>query len=424
MSTQSTKKTWGDDVFPFLSWFETQKVREAKVMVVGAGALGNEVIKNLALFGVGYLVIVDFDTIEYGNLTRSVLFRPADADKGLYKAKVAAMRIKEINPDIRVLPICGHLATDAGLGIYRRMDLVIGCLDSLEARIALNRICFRAGKTWIDGGIGDLEGLVSVYQPGKSCYECNLTTDEKAEISKRTSCAGIVQMNEQAGRTATTPVIASLIGAVQVQEAMKFIHPDAIEAGVFTTLAGRLFVYEGAHPSVDIYDFHSGYVAHSTDGTAGNLDFTTHSNDCTAYEYWNPVVEVPALSADTTIVQAIRLIKQALSVDAVEINMRNDKFVDRIVPREEKGIFSPMLPASKIPDYIRNDETLRNRQITEGFYQHEIENIDETFPYPSLTLRQIGIPYFDVMQVSTPKGLFYVELSQDIQKYEAYSFAC
>ena len=410
MSTQSTKKAWGDDVFPLLSWFETQKVREAKVMVVGAGALGNEVIKNLALFGVGYLVIVDFDTIEYGNLTRSVLFRPADADKGCYKAKVAALRIKEINPDIHVLPVCGHLATGAGLGIYRRMDLVIGCLDSLEARVALNRICFRAGKTWIDGGIGDLEGLVSVYQPGKSCYECNLTADEKAGISKRTSCAGIVQMNEQFGRTATTPVMASLVGAVQVQEAMKFIHPDAIEAGVFTTLAGRLFVYEGAHPSVDIYDFHSGCPI--------------HNNDCSAYEYWNPVVEVPALSADTTVLQALSLIKQALSVDTVEINMRNDKFVDRIVPREENGIFSPMLPASKIPDYIRNDETLRNRQITEGFYQHEIENIDETFPYPSLTLRQIGIPYFDVMQVSTPKGLFYVELSQDIQKYEAYSFAC
>ena len=70
---------WGEEVFPLLSWFRLDKVRNANVMVVGCGALGNEVLKNLALFGVEHLVIVDFDTIELSNLTRSILFTPEDA---------------------------------------------------------------------------------------------------------------------------------------------------------------------------------------------------------------------------------------------------------------------------------------------------------------------------------------------------------
>ena len=99
---ETDHKEWGAEVFSLLSWFKQENVKKAKVMVVGAGALGNEVLKNLALFGVGNIVIVDFDTIEYSNLTRSILFRESDADKGLYKAEVAAKRIKEINKNINV----------------------------------------------------------------------------------------------------------------------------------------------------------------------------------------------------------------------------------------------------------------------------------------------------------------------------------
>jgi adenylyltransferase/sulfurtransferase len=402
MVNASEIRTWGDDVFPLLSWFEAKKVREAKVMVVGAGALGNEVLKNLALFGVGNIAIVDFDTIEYSNLTRSVLFRAEDADRGLYKADVAARRLRGINPNVRTLPVNGDLATGAGLGLYRRMDVVVGCLDSLYARVMLNRLCARAGKTWIDGGIGNLEGQVSVYQPGVSCYECNLTDDEKCRLNRRNPCAGVVMMNEKEGRAATTPVIASLIAAVQVQEAMKYIHPRLIEAGKFSTLAGKMFAYEGMRPSADVFEFAS------------------RNQDCTAHEYWRPVVEIPELSAAATVAQALSIIRQTLQTDTVEINLRNDKFVDRIVSRCENKSFSTMLPASKIPDYILADEEMNCLQTVEGFYQHDFENIDDSFPYQELTLQQIGLPPFDVLQVTTPKGLFYVELTHDIKLYEPF----
>jgi len=400
ISNRNEIRTWGDDVFPLLSWFDAKKVKEAKVMVVGAGALGNEVLKNLALFGVGNIIIIDFDTIEYSNLTRSALFRAEDADRGLYKADTAARRIRELNPNIRALPINGDLLTGAGLGLYRRMDVVIGCLDSLHARVMLNRLCARAGKTWIDGGIGNLEGQVSVYQPGVSCYECNLTDEEKRGLNRRNPCAGVVMMNEKEGRAATTPVIASLIAAVQVQEAMKYIHPDLIEAGKVSTLAGKMFAYEGMYPSADIFEF------------------AARHQDCIAHERWDTVVEIPELSASTTIAQALNIIGQTLQTDTVEINLRNDKFVDRIVSRSENRSFSPMLPASKIPDYILAHEEMNYLQTVEGFYQHDFENIDDSFPYQELTLQQTGTPPFDVLQVTTNKGLFYVELTNDIKLYE------
>ena len=66
---------WGEEVLSQLSWFKLDRLKQANVMVVGCGALGNEVLKNLVLFGVGHLVIVDFDIVESTNLTRSVLFR-------------------------------------------------------------------------------------------------------------------------------------------------------------------------------------------------------------------------------------------------------------------------------------------------------------------------------------------------------------
>lgn len=391
---------WGEEVFPLLSWFKIDKVRKAKVMVVGAGALGNEVLKNLTLFGVGNIVIIDFDKIEYSNLTRSILFRTTDADKGLYKAEIASKRIKEINPTINVDAICGNLSTDVGLGLYRQMDVIIGCLDSLVARILLNRLCFRAGKVWIDGGIGDLEGQVSAYQLNKNCYECNLTEEEMKDIKSRMSCAGITRDNETFGRVATTPVIASIIGAIQVQEAMKIIHMDDIEDGKFTTLIGSLFNYEGMHPDAGVYSFNS------------------YKNDCISHEYWENIVEITELGADTKVYDALQLIKSKLNVTSVEINMRNDKFVDKLVSRAENKKFLPMLPESKIPEYIHNSEELRTLSFIEGgLYQNTYENIDEGFPYPELTLRQIGIPYLDILEITTEKGYVYVELSYDKKYY-------
>jgi len=98
--------------FDFISWWERKRVEEAKILVVGAGALGNEVIQNLALMGVGYLYIIDFDTIEAANLSRSPLFR--ESDSGRSKAEVAAARAKELNPNIHIQYLHGDVTAQLG----------------------------------------------------------------------------------------------------------------------------------------------------------------------------------------------------------------------------------------------------------------------------------------------------------------------
>jgi adenylyltransferase/sulfurtransferase len=404
--TNKIDKHWGEEVFPLLSWFKMNKVKNAKVMVVGAGALGNEVLKNLALFGVGNIVVVDFDEIEYSNLTRSILFRPEDADKGYYKAEVAAKRLTEINPTINVQAICGDLATEVGLGVYRRMDVVVGCLDSLRARVLLNRMCFRAGKIWIEGGIGDLEGQVTAYQLNKNCYECSLSQDENisgADHSheNRTSCPQIAQGNAARGRVATTPVSASLIGAVQAQEVMKIIHGEELKSGGFEPLIGKMFHYEGKHAQAAVYDFSS------------------YENECISHEFWDNIIEIQELSADTSIAEAMEIIKNKLNVNFVTINLRNDKFVDFLSSRSDNKKYVTMMPASKIPNFIDAHKELEYLTIADGgLYQHAYEDIDEEFPYPDLTLKQIGIPYLDILQHTTKKGYEYVELSGDKKSYQ------
>ena len=393
------QKEWGDEVYSLLSWFSKENVRKAKVMVVGGGALGNEVVKNLALFGVGTIVIVDYDTIEYSNLTRSILFRESDADKGLYKAQVIAQKIEEINPTVKAVAICGNLKTDVGLGIYREMDVIFGCLDSRLARFQLNRLCFRANKTWIDGGIENLEGTVRIFTPNVNCYECSLSKLALQEINARMPCANVVRRNEKAGRIATTPIITSIIGAIQVQEGLKLIHQEQIEKGNLSSLGGNMLHYDGAHNQVNL------------------LDFTALKSNCLSHEHWDDIIPIPELSAEMPVKDALNLIAKYLNVEEVEINLRNDKFISKIVSSVTNTVFLPMRPESKIADYLENNKEIRDLHIIEGFLQMEFENIDAEFPFKHLTLKEIGIPYFDILQVSTADKIFHVELTADKNKF-------
>lgn len=392
------EKKWGKGVYDLISWFDKEKVENARVLVAGAGALGNEILKNLALFGVGNIYIVDFDTIEYSNLTRSILYRVSDADKGLYKAEVAAAKVREINPDINVHSIVGQLVSDVGLGLYRRMNVAIGGLDSLMARVELNRLCMRANIPWVNGGIENLKGEASVYRRGVGCYECELPIATRRNLAARYSCADVAQVAINHGRIPTTPVIASIIGAIEVEEAMKIIHEGFAPEGFFKSLTGRLLVYDGNRQLCE------------------TIKTSVWHKNCEAHELWEPVIEVVDLGADNTIAEALAIIKQQLGCEHVEINLRNDKFVDLLEINKGHKTFHPMLPLRKISDYINSHEELRGRSIG-SINQNAIENIDESFPYQQLTLQEVGIPYLDILQVSTENDYVYVELTHDAKRY-------
>ena len=400
---EKEKYEWGEGVYTLLSWFKKDRVKNAHVLVAGCGALGNEVVKNLALFGVGHIYVVDFDQIELSNLTRSVLFREEDAYNHSYKADIVAKRAREINPQIEVTPIVGNLFSEVGFGIYRSVDVIIGCLDSRIARYQLNRLALRAGKSWIDGSIENLTGVVKVYAPGISCYEYSLSRDEFNHIMLRTGCADVVRSQTSKGRVATTPISASIVGALQVQEAMKIIHMDTTgeedhdnaTPTPFKTLQGKMLRYEGMTNAMNIYKISS------------------WKKICPAHEQWTDIIPCDSLSATMTVRETIKKLKEMLKVDEVEINMCNNKFIDVIATDHPQKEFEVMIPESQLDHYIKKNKELRQLSYRTLIHKHFFENIDDRFPYQDMTLMQIGIPRFDVLQVSTEKGISYVELSAD-----------
>ena len=400
--TENKSYEWGEGVFTLLSWFKKDKVSNARVLVVGAGALGNEVVKDLTLFGVGHIFVVDFDRIEISNLTRSVLFREEDAFEHRYKAEVAAQRAMEINPQIKVTPIVGNLFSEVGLALYKSVDVIIGCLDSRLARYQLNRMAMRAGKSWIDGSIENLTGVVKVYTPGVSCYECGLSREEFNIIMLRTGCADVVRSQASQGRIATTPISASIIGAVQAQEAMKIIHLDAYENDElpFTTLQGKMWRFEGLTNTTNTYRFAS------------------WKKNCTAHQQWEPTLKGENMSADMTVEDAIKEIKRICDAGAVEINLMNNKFIESIISDNPEKEFKVMVPESQLDDVISSNSEMRKLSYRTLFHKQYHENIDSSFPFPELTLRQIGIPYYDILKVATDKGEFYIELSADKARFE------
>jgi adenylyltransferase/sulfurtransferase len=207
-----------------IDWWDQDKLLKANVIVVGAGALGNEALKLLALMGVGRVHIVDFDTIEISNLTRMVLFN--EKDVGRNKAEVAAERTRQLNPDTEVKYTNGNLEYDLGWGEYKEADVVLGCLDSIDARLSLNRICQMVGVPWVNGGIGVTEGEVSYFDPDQgACFECTMTESMWEQRNQRYSCGWLRSLIREQ-KVPTTATIASIVAALMVNQAFLILHDD------------------------------------------------------------------------------------------------------------------------------------------------------------------------------------------------------
>jgi len=208
-----------------------ERLRNAQVLVVGAGALGNEVLKNLALMGIGGIFIIDSDIIESSNLSRTVLFRKED--QGHAKAETAAKRTRQLC--IEESTTVHSLNADVnkiGDGLFRRMNVVIGCLDNVEARLAISRGSWLAGIPWVDGGIAGFRGNITVYHPNHSgCYQCRIGQEDFNEMDKRYSCDLRKKASYAEGKVAAIQTISATIAAMQVQEVLRLLHDDLSMVG-------------------------------------------------------------------------------------------------------------------------------------------------------------------------------------------------
>jgi molybdopterin/thiamine biosynthesis adenylyltransferase/DNA-binding transcriptional regulator YhcF (GntR family) len=369
--------------FEFISWWEREKVQAAKMMIVGAGALGNEVLKNLALMGVGHLFVLDFDTIEAANLSRSVLFRPED--NGKKKAEVAARRIKELNPDVQMQFFHGDVNTDLGLGVFRRMDVVIGCLDNREARLSVNRFCYWLNKPWVDGAIQELFGLSRVFVPGQgACFECTLTEQARREMSLRYSCPLLARQNILLGKVPTTPTISAIIGGMQSQDALKLLHDMPVEAGKVTHFNG---LTNEVHTTA--------YVA---------------KEDCDSHWIYGDITELPDRRAtDTTLAQMLEIARAELGEEAVleldqEIVLALECHTCRTVTEVLKPVSRVSLEEGRCPGC---------GELREVDMSHVITG-DE--PFLERTLLSIGVPPLHILRARNSVEYRFFELTGDLEE--------
>jgi adenylyltransferase/sulfurtransferase len=373
--------------FNLISWWEREKVEKARVLVVGAGALGNEVVKNLVLMGIGHIYIIDFDTVELANLSRSVLFR--ESDSGREKAEVAAARVKDLNPGVHVQYLHGDVTTQIGLGVIRRMDVVVGCLDNREARLAVNRFCYWMGKPWVDGAIQELLGLVRVFIPGQgACFECSLTEQARRDLSVRYSCPLLARENVLLGKVPTTPTIASIIGAMQAQEALKIINGMPVQAGKVTHF----------------------------NGMTNEMHTTAYQprEDCESHWVYGDVVELPARASQTTLEELLGIARQDLGDGGViELDQELILSLECFQCKTIEAVLKPISAVSFQGAHCPVCGLLRDIQMT-----HMITG-DESFLHH--TLASVGIPPLHIIRAYNGSEYRFYELTGDLP--EALHFA-
>jgi adenylyltransferase/sulfurtransferase len=362
-----------------IGWWDQKKISAAKVLVVGAGALGNEVLKNLALLGFGHIYVIDMDTIDKTNLTRSVLFRAPDSGKP--KSSVAARMMTEINPDCSVYPIMGNALAHIGLGLVRDVDVVFGCLDNREARLWVNRMCWKVSTPWIDGGIQEINGVAKVFRPPHgSCYECAMTEMDYKLIALRYSCPLLRQEEILQGKVPTAPTIASMIGALQVQEGLKLIHdlPTAESAAlVFNGAANRFY----------------------------KTDFPI-KEDCMSHEFYDEPVKLELKAESTTVAQFFEAFHKATGKKAESIELDRDLVVSVDCPSCEH------VEAVSEPSCLVGSDRAICPECSQPMVPTMISRI-EVDTMSDATLSEIGIPAYDILKVDCAEETQFALLTGD-----------
>lgn len=365
--------------FEFISWWEREKVEAARVLVVGAGALGNEVIKNLALMGVGHIYIIDFDNIEAANLSRSVLFRESDNQRA--KAEVVAARAKAINPQVRVQYLNADVTTGLGLGVIRRMDVVVGCLDNREARLAVNRFCYWLDKPWVDGAIQELLGLMRVFVPGEgACYECTLTEQALRDLSLRYSCQLLARQNVLLGKVPTTPTIASIIGGMQSQEVLKLIHDMPVEAGK---------------------------VVHFN-GLTNEMHTTAYNprEECESHWNYGDITELPARAERATLNDLLTIARADLGQEAmIELDQELVTSLECPNCHAHEQVLRPVSQITFEAGHCPDCGELREAQFTHVITGEE--------PFLHRTLASVGVPPLHILRAHNGYEYRFYELTGD-----------
>jgi adenylyltransferase/sulfurtransferase len=346
-----------------IPWWDQEKIRAAKVLVIGAGALGNEILKNLALLGFHNIVVVDLDHIETSNLSRAILFRASDV--GRSKADTVAAAYEALLPEATVRPLTANVMQDCGLGLFAWADIILAGLDNREARLWINRCAWKVNRPWIDGAIEGVNGVARAFLPGQApCYECTLGATDWAILDRRMSCNLLLHEAHTEGRVPTTPTISSIIGGIQVQEAVKLLHG-------MPTLASKGYIFEGVH--------HTSYVVNYTENP-----------DCLSHYILENVVQIPEASSGITLEELRLRAAVDLGDDEAALEFSRDIIHKLVCPTcgEEEACFVPVGAIRYERGRCLRDGAMRVVKTLSG-YRGEPE-------LGKRRLDQLGLPLFDI----------------------------
>tara|TARA_R110002096_G_scaffold53259_2_gene138499 strand:+ start:838 stop:1605 length:768 start_codon:yes stop_codon:yes gene_type:complete len=210
-----------------------QRLRAARIFIVGAGGLGSPSALYLAAAGVGQLTIADPDSVSLDNLQRQILF--ATGDVGASKVETAQKRLSALNPGCSVATLEHAVTPENAAALFAGHDLVLDGTDSFETRFAVNDGCYAAGVPLLSGAVGRWDGQVAIFNAGKTrdrpasdrapCYRC-LVPDLPPDAE---TCA----------RVGVVGALTGVIGSIMALEAIKWI------TGAGQPLDGRVLFYDG-----------------------------------------------------------------------------------------------------------------------------------------------------------------------------------
>ena len=209
-----------------------QKLKEAKVLVIGAGGLGSPVLLYLAAAGVGTLGIIDDDHVSLDNLQRQIIH---DTDRvDVLKTASAAWTIKELNPHIKIETYNQRITAANAMEIISQYDIVADGCDNFATRYLVSDACFFAKKTLVSGAVGPFDGQLATFKPHMKTekgvpfpsYRCIFPEAPDAETVLPCSAAGVLG------------ALVGVIGSLQALEVLKEI------LGIGDSLAGRLLLYD------------------------------------------------------------------------------------------------------------------------------------------------------------------------------------
>lgn len=201
------------------------KLKQAKVLCVGAGGLGAPLGLYLAAAGVGRIGVVDFDSVDYTNLQRQILFGTSDV--GRPKIEAAAERLRSLNPEVQIDTFETRLTSENALDILKDYDIIVDGTDNFPTRYLVNDACVLLGKTNVYGSIFRFEGQVSVFgHPKGPCYRC---------VYPEPPPPGLVPSCAEGG---VLGVLPGIVGTIQTVETLKLI------IGKGEPLIGRLLLFD------------------------------------------------------------------------------------------------------------------------------------------------------------------------------------